>query len=487
MEKSPLIYPFAYKERRKKFFYFFVALLLLAALGFVFFRLYELDKNPRGGRPGLGASKDNAPASESVLENFRNVKEAVSLAPSFLGYDRIKTYLVLFLNNTEIRPGGGFIGSYALIRADKGKIELLETSGSENLDWAAPPDFKIKPPYPIAVYMKQDFWYFRDSNWSPDFPTSARFAQWFYRFEGGREGSKIDGVIGITPTVVEKIMEMTGPIYVGGKKFEAENFTEELEYHVEFGYKEAGEPVEERKRIIGDLTKEFFNKFVSLPPWKWVEAWSNAQALLKEKQIMIFSNDTDLQDILARNNWAGLVKNTDSDFLMVTDSNLASLKTDPSVQRHIIYQVRPFGDDFLARVTIDYDHQGNFDWRTTRYRTYAKIYAPEGSRLVKADGFIDATKKSAAPDNGLELNKVFWGGFLSVEPQTKKTLTLEYVLPPRVGKQIKNGLYTLFVQKQLGTIAHRLTVDLDFGKTNGAGGRIFEEINLRIDRGFRQE
>ena len=459
--------------RKNKIFYWVISLLLVLIAGAVWY--FGFWKN-NGRQVEI---KENI----STLQGLKNVKEAVALAPSFLGYDRPKTYLVLFLNNTEIRPGGGFIGSYAVIKANKGKIEIVETSGSENLDWQAPADFKIKPPYPITAYMNQEFWFFRDSNWSPDFPTSAKNSLWFYRFEGGTDGSKIDGVVGLTPTVVEKMMEITGPLTVAGKTFESKTFTEELEYHVEYGYKKTGQEVEDRKTIIGDLSKALLNKIVSLPPWRWGDIWGGFITLLQEKQIMIFSNDDDLQSLLVRNDWSGSVKQTTSDYLLVTDSNLASLKTDPVVKRKISYTLRPEGENFIGQVKITYDHQGQFDWRTTRYRTYVKVYVPEGAKLLKANDFIDETKKTVAPDVGTELNKTFFGGFFSLEPQTKKTITVEYLLPPRITEQIKNGLYTLFVQKQLGTISHALTVDLNFGKTSGAG-TFFQETDLSLDRTF---
>lgn len=476
LEKTPLIQPFAHDSKRRKRIFYLIILFLLLVLSFGAFRLAKFYQNNFSGsefKEGITA-----------LETIKNTKEAISAAPLLLGYERPQTYLILFLNNTEIRPGGGFIGSYALIRADKGKIDILETNGSENLDWSAPADFKIKAPSPISIYMKQPLWFFRDSNWSPDFSVSARTAMWFYRFEGGREGSKIDGVIGITPTVVEKLMEITGPLKVGGKEFGPANFTEELEYHVEYGFRETGQPVAERKAIIGDLSRALLHRVTSLPPWRWGEVWGTFLNLLKEKQIMIFSNNADLQNILARNDWAGLIKETTSDYLLVVDSNLASLKTDPSVKRKITYKIRPSGDDYLAQVVVEYDHQGSFDWRTTRYRTYTKIYAPLGSKLVGAEGFIDEKKNSASPDLGSELNKSFFGGFLSIEPQTKKTILVEYTLPANIKEQIKNGLYTLFVQKQLGTLSHTLTVDLDFGKTNGAH-KIFQNTDLRTDREFQ--
>src|SRR6185437_16558381 len=46
----------------------------------------------------------------------------VTIFPKLLGYNGTQTYLILFQNNAELRPGGGFIGSYGLVSFDHGKM-----------------------------------------------------------------------------------------------------------------------------------------------------------------------------------------------------------------------------------------------------------------------------------------------------------------------------------------------------------------------------
>lgn len=424
---------------------------------------------------------------QGLLQQFGELRDAVGLIPRILGYDRPQTYLVLFLNNTEIRPGGGFIGSYALVKMDKGKVLEFETKGSENLDFAAPTDFVVEPPAPIKNYLKVQHWYFRDSNWSPDFPASSRQAVWFYRWEGGKDGDKIDGVIGITPRVVEELMKYTGPLTVNGQTFDAKTFTNELEYHVELGYQEAGVAKSERKAILGDLGREFLRKLEGVSPWQWKNIWSLGLNLLAQRQIMIYSNYEDMQKLLVKNNWAGEVKSVAGDYFLVADANLASLKSDPAVKHAINYTVRREGNRLRVKAVITYIHEGGFDWKTTRYRTYTRIYVPAGIELVKAEGFIDKDKKPAPVEINTDLGKTVLGGFISIEPKETKSLTLDYFLPEAVVKQVEAGTYTLFVQKQLGTLNHQLTVDLDFGKKIAQTGKNQYQLqtDLSVDRIFQ--
>ncbi len=427
-----------------------------------------------------------AQSAGSVLSRLSAWSEILGAAPRVMGYLKPQTYLALFLNNTEIRPGGGFIGSYAVVRVNRGRVSILETNGSENLDWDAPTDFKVSPPAPLQTYLKQPRWYFRDANWSPDFPASARYTHWLYRFENGREGTKIDGIIGITPRLVEELLAVTGPLRAGNKVFNAETFVNELEYHVEVGFKDEGIKRSDRKVILGELSRALLAKLTKLSFSQIKEVLPMLSRLAQERQIMMYSNYDDLQNLLVKNNWAGEVKKTNGDYLMVVDANLNSLKSDPEVSREITYRLLPDGRRWRAQVVISYNHHGDFNWKTTRYRTYTRIYAPRGSELISAKGFMNIKKEPAQPDLTEELNKTVFGGFISIEPQEKKTITLEYFLPKEIGEQIRADNYTLFVQKQLGTEAVPLTVELDFGKKVGTGGTVYQaKTDLRNDREFK--
>lgn len=478
-ERSPLFHPFLHQDEQKKsrkhlrWIVFF--LLVVFGLSFGFWRLWQKSFLP---------------------ETARELKRTVSLAPGLLGYDRPRTYLVLFLNNAEIRPGGGFIGSYGLVKLDKGKILSFETRGSENLDWEAPDDFKIEPPEPIKIYLNQPRWYFRDANWSPDFPQSSQKAIWFYRFEGGKDGSKIDGVIALTPVVLEELMKVSGPVVVGDKIFQAENIIDKLQYQVEIGFQKEGKLRSERKSLVGDLGRALLSKLQTLPPAKWKELYFSTLKMLGEKQMMIYSADPNIESALRQQGWAGDVKQTDGDYLMLVDANLIGLKSDPAVKRSISYQVRRENGRLRAKVAVLYDHRGRGgepDWKIGRYRDYARLYVPKGSELISSDGFIetDKIKKGEQPVAkpavvNTELDKTVFGGFLFVNPNQQKILTLEYYLPDFVAEQASKGSYTLFVQKQLGTIAHGLTINLDFGKKTGQDGNdVFkQETDLRVDRQF---
>jgi hypothetical protein len=126
---------------------------------------------------------------------------------------------------------------------------------------------------------------------------------------------------------------------------------------------------------------------------------------------------------------------------------------------------------WIGRVAIHYQHQGTFDWKTTRYRTYTRIYLPTDTEFLSVEGswLNDKTQNPSRAKGKVdvvdELGLTSFGTFTSVEPGEENTLIFEFVLAPQVVEAIEAQLYELTVIKQAGAQNNALTLDLDFGKT----------------------
>ena len=407
----------------------------------------------------------------------------VKIVPQLAGYPEPKNYLLLFSNNQEMRPAGGFIGTYGILKVADGEIINFDTHDIYGIDRLAEDFLYVEPPLPLQRYMNMSRWYMRDSNWSPDFPTSAEKVLWFYAEEANgiaeMLGEPIDqaplinynGVISVNPNVIADLLGVVGPITVEGQEFNKENFVDKLEYQVEVGFHQEGIPVAQRKEIISVLGEELLHKIFSLPAAKWIEIIDIAEDALDQRYLVIYEKDQDIQESLAEQNWAGITLDTDGDYLMLIDANMASLKTDPFVKRHITYETN-FNDegDLIAKATINYNNTAGFSWRTTRLRNYARIYVPEGSELIEVTGHLrndKTTNPNLEPgivDVYDELGKTVFGAFISIEPKSEGTLEFVYKLPDHIAKDASRRGYELYVQKQAGADPHALTLDLEFGK-----------------------
>jgi hypothetical protein len=418
--------------------------------------------------------------------------------PDLLGIAESKNYLVLFLNNTELRPGGGFIGSYAVVTVSRGEIDIVKVEGTEKFGRNARDDWRPVPPTLIKEHLGTDRWYFRDSNWSPDFSVGAQKAMELYIGQGGILEGEIDMVVGITTTALEEIMKITGPVTVQEIEFTADNVIEKLEYDVEYGFEDRGIRYEERKQIMKPLADAIMGKVKNTIFHNFDKYEEFVKRLTRERHLMVYSIDGNLEDQFREFDLTGLVVPTTGDYLMWVDANLAALKTDHAMERTLSYSIeKNETGQYVAIASMVYEHRGVFDWRTSRYRTYARVFVPKGSGLVKVEGSMKMDHSSAPGriDMGIELDKQWFGTFISIEPGNTKTLSFRYILPADIQQQIENGLYTLFVQKQLGTIAHGLTLDLDFGtnitsatpaelKSEWGDGIYRIKTDLRVDRSF---
>jgi hypothetical protein len=415
----------------------------------------------------------------SAREPLQIFSTVARLLPGFAGLEEPSSILLLFLNNNELRPGGGFIGSYGVLEMFGGDIARLETADVYTLDRAVEGQVTRTPPSPLSQYNAATHWFFRDSNWSPDFAASSMQSIELFLEEVGflTEDSKvpatdhIDHLVAFTPTYASDLLEITGPITVGGQTFTSQNVAELLEYQVQYGYAQQGVPEAQRKEILADLVNEMKSRLYALSALQWPAVFEATQLALKEKQFLLYSTDETLQNVLIKAGWMGSVDSTTVDTLMVVDANLASLKSDPVVERAVTYELyQNASEQWVGRVAIEYKHTGTFDWKTTRYRTYTRVYLPMGTELLNVEGSWlndktqNPTRSLGTVDVVSELGLTSFGTFTSVEPGEESTLILEFALAPSIGEAIESDVYALTVLKQAGAQNNTLTLDLNFDK-----------------------
>lgn len=409
-----------------------------------------------------GALRPLSEKIPKVQKAFDSMVVMAELLPALTGYPAEKTYLFIFENNREMRPAGGFIGTYGILKVKNAGIKKFFTDNSYNFDKPAETYLKIESPAAMAKYMNQPKWFFRDSNWWPDFPASAEKAEWFYKEQKGQE--KLDGVIALTPTVIENFLGILGEFKIEKLTFNKDNFWDQLQYQVEYGYYKQGITEADRKDVIGELGEKMIERLELIAMSQWPELIETISTSVEEKQLMMFFNDENLQDVAAKNGWTGEVKSFAGDYLMLVDANLAALKTDSVMSRTLAYKLSQDKSGVLiADAKVNYQNTGDFSWKTTRYRTYTRLYVPAGSKLisVKAGNKVIDEKDI---DIYNEFNKTAFGVFFEVEPQSSKEVEWVYELPRNVSEQIDQGEYQLMVQKQPGILSMNLHLDLNFPK-----------------------
>ncbi|MFH0840363.1 MAG: DUF4012 domain-containing protein [bacterium] len=375
--------------------------------------------------------------------------------PAFAGYPAETNYLFILQNKDELRPTGGFIGTYGTAKVFNGDILKLNTDDIYHLDMPALNKLKVGPPQPLKDYLGINRWLMRDANWSPDWPTSAEQVLWFYQEEASLSElptNDVDFVIAITPDFIIDLINITGPITVNGQTYTQDNFMALLQDTTGKDFYNQGISRWHRKMIIGEISKEIKLKLFDSLDENWMKLVDVVEKNLNQKNILIYAKDPAVAKVFADNNWDGHLRQTEGDYVMVVDANLAALKTDAVMKRKISYRVVEENGELIAKLRINYANQGNFTWKTTRYRSYTRVYVPAGSELIRVTGFTEGEVEV-----GQELDKTYFGAFINIEPGKLGSLTFEYKLP----KLIKNGEYSLIFQKQPGTVSD-LDIDLEF-------------------------
>ncbi len=437
---------------------------------------------------------------EKVSASRQTLGEATPLTkllPPLLGYPQPASFLFVLQNNDELRPTGGFIGTYGIIQARDGDFTRFETHDIYHLDMPARDKVKAVPPEPIRKYLV-DKWYMRDANWSPDWPTSAEKILWFYQAENAAQPkpdplTNFDGVIAVTPDLITELMKLTGPVTVEGTTYTSANFVDLLQYRVEKDFIRLGISNWQRKEVIAEIAKTIKEKLLDLPVERWPEMIRLLGDNMARKNILLYARNPELQSLISEQGWSGAIRQDWGDYLMAVDANLGALKTDAVMERQISYRLEQQPDGSLKAITtLDYYHKGGLDWKTSRYQSYTRLYVPLGARLLKMDGEAPGSASS-----GDEAGRTYFGAYVTVPPRGTAELRFEYILPRSLSDNMKKyNNYALLVQKQPGSQNTRLVVDASFNNaiksynpTNlhteaSEAKRLRSDGSLLIDRSF---
>lgn len=411
-----------------------VILILLGAGGYFAFK--------RSDKVSLMASSITAaknvinllPIKEDTKKEVQTIDALVSEFTKKDGVER--RFLLLLQNNMELRPGGGFLGQYAVLKIKDGGVTGLTFEDANLLDQRI--EAKIPAPYPFEKMMSLKKWKFRDSNFSPDFPTNSEKAKYFYRLAGGN--NNFDGVIAVNANTFARAFELTGPMTVNGVELNKDNAILKLEEIVEKKYLLNPDiDTQHRKDMMKTLAANMTDKLVSLNNIPKLSTFVLEE--LRNKDVMLNFIDENLQKKVAEVHWDGSVNNDwGGDYFMMVDANMGALKSDYYIKRSIEYNVDLTGEKPIAEVFLPYQHTATYgDWRTSDYHSYLRIYTPKGTKLLERE-------MVSYPLENEEFGKTFFGFTLHVLINRSTNVRLKYELP----ESVREGNYKLLIQKQSG-------------------------------------
>ena len=418
--------------------------------------------------------------ADQYLSMFIDAQPLMELLPELLGEPEPKTYLVLFQNDKELRPTGGFITAYAVFEFDKGKMKVLRSDDIYKLDEAKTKKFGAPPE--ILKYHKGVYYFnLRDSNLSPDFFVSMEKFEELYDVVSGK--AEIDGIIAVDTHVLVEVLKVLGSIEVYGREFSSEEDKRcdcpKVVYELEdYATRPVGYVRENRKDVIGALLYEIMQKALGVSPGQyWGRLFQVGLDEFKEKHILAYFHDQQAQKGIEALNFAGRIKDYEEDYLHINDTNFAGAKSNMFTEHFITQEIKVQDDgEVIKTITIDYKNPApasNCDLESGELclngllRNWLRIYAPQGSELLEFKGSeMEVVVKE-------DLGKTVFEGFLVIKPLGSAQVVVKYKLPFKVEKGKE---YKLYIQKQPGTEGHEYKILMN--------GREVEKFNLTTDREF---
>ncbi len=445
----------------------------------------NIDDLPEDKRVKFMEVKEKLPEIARLTESFLANSD---IFIDLLGGNGPRKYLFLFQNNQEMRATGGFIGSYGLLDINSGRVRKFFVDGIFNPDGQLKD--KIVPPKPVQKMSAA--WSLHDSNWWPDFPTSARKAILFYEKTGGPTA---DGIIAITPVVMEKLLKITGPVEMEeyGVTLDADNFIEKTQYEVEADYdKSENNP----KKILADLAVIVLDRVFNTKDFDTVLKISGVISEgLSQKHILLYSENKDLQKIISEKKWSGEILNTSKDYLNVINTNINGYKTDGIISENIEHTAEIQNDgSIIDTLTITRKHNGGgsaYSWWNKVNADYMRVYAPLGSKLLEVSGQTrefdeppldyDALGFKRDPDLQKEeesmtideeagtriyndSGKTVFANWTYVSPRETVAVKYKYLLPFRIFYEPNKSFdsYSLLAQKQAGSAGSEFSSKVEY-------------------------
>lgn len=389
-----------------------------------------------------------------ILPAQRITKEA----PTLLGVGSKKKYLVLFQNNMELRPTGGFIGSFALATFDGGRLIDISVQDVYSADGQL--KGHVEPPEPIRQYLGEANWFLRDSNWDPDFPVSAQRAEWFLDKE---LGEAVDGVISIDLEFAKSLVGVSGPIYLEDfdKEITKDNLYEVTQYEVE---KDFFPGSRKKANFLTSLTRELLNQLLNVKEGKHLETGLAMVDSLEKKHIQVFLHNINAQRAIADLGWSGAVYqpvcvgNCFADYLGIVEANLGVNKANYFVKRSASLGVEIGERRVTHTLTVNIENTANSALGDKGvYENYIRVLSPQDAIFSEIAIKGPNSEELLPPEIEEVRGRKEAGALVKIAPGQKRSIVFTWEAPASLSFDA-SGQYRLVWRKQAGTVSDPIEV-----------------------------
>lgn len=381
-----------------------------------------------------------------------SAKNISSNLNTILGGDKPKKYLILFQNNMELRPTGGFIGSFAIATFDKGRLVDISVSDVYAADGQL--NGHVEPPEPIRDILGEGGWYLRDANWDPDFASSSSKIEWFLDKE---LSTQVDGVISMDLAVAQNILKVIGPMTLPDfpSAITSDNLYAVTQSEVEDDFFPGST---KKASFLTSLSKQLINELENLDQEKKPGTLLQIYKSFEEKHIQVFLHDSSIQKIINSLGYGGSIDIDNNcgircfwDKYYLVDANLGVNKANLYITRSQDLYISIDKQSVYHDLYVTYTNSAGMDLGNKgRYKTYTRLIIPQTAtistvRLYQQGGDYKEINYKVEDING----RREIGFLLEVLPLNSSRLQIAWSLPQEAISQ--GGEYRLKINKQPGT------------------------------------
>jgi len=273
-----------------------------------------------------------------------NTSLAAQLAPSMLGADGPRSYLMAFQTPAEARGTGGILGAFGLIRFEDGKpvVETLAHNGSLRKSLAAEDnaeaDIDLGPEFNRVYGWMNPYTDLRNSNVSPHFPYAAQIwkSMWENSMWARESGRTLDGVISMDIVALSYILGAIGPVTMPDGELITQDNVVELTGSTAYIRFPSEQDQPARKEYLQTIAREVLKKAAGQvqTPRKLLDALGRAAG---EGRISVWSASSADQQLLEKTPLAHAIPDDSRPYVQVVVNNLGGNKVDYYLKREIEY------------------------------------------------------------------------------------------------------------------------------------------------------
>lgn len=188
-----------------------------------------------------------------ITDAYAVAEDYLPLLKAFLGGGSDRTYLLAAQNSTEIRAGGGFPGSVGTITIVDGVLTIGDfNSVYDVLPYGTPAS--VGPSELEDTLFGNWMHYPRDASFNPDF---ERVAQIWAKAYGNKSNTNVDGVISLTPTIIQRLLSYMGEVQLSdGTVLNGENATQMLQHDLYYKYFNNASYTDDTNDVVDSLFAE---------------------------------------------------------------------------------------------------------------------------------------------------------------------------------------------------------------------------------------